>query len=622
MRYDLDQMIADIDLPAVIEKANCLDVVPRDYQALVYKITGDEIRKYAGPIVVTASVGAGKTYMMGMLAKRFQDIDFPGLLLARTAELVEQNASALWECGAKNSIYSDGAGKKSRAYNIAVASEKSFFNAMNTVFSDFTPRWLLIDECHMLNWEDLKSGNPTSQYAKIVIEMQMRCRAKHGSELRIIGYTGSPFRHTTPIIGPFWTKQICDISTDYLVERGFLVPTVYADIDDDDMYDLSMFKSRGEYGAAEYTDEELAAMQKEIMAQGTKTHQIMLDVVRRTADRNGVLITCSGVKHCEEAAKYLQEGSYAIITDRTSAKARKAALASAKNGDIKYILQIGCLTTGVDVSYWDTSVILRKIGSLTLLIQLLGRGMRLLKEHLSKKGIKKSDHLVLDYTDTMAELGELYSNPILEAAQLAKARQNKNIKPCPKCGTENAGTARRCIGEDDLSYDGRCEYFFQSKECGDRFISGVGNIKGCHAKNDPCARQCRKCGQQIYDPNENLSHRPYTEDDYVDVHSFNVRLTKDSQGVLYEYGIRIDGKPYTAREVFWPNANNPGKKNAWKAKGIFPHVKYQAAISKLLRCRNAASVMALTQFINAPKRITHRLNDKNRDIINRKKFDG
>lgn len=622
MKNEIDAKIAELDLPELIRQANCGDMVPRDYQALVYKISGDEIRKYVGPIVVTASVGAGKTMMMGMIAKRFQDIGYTGLLLARTAELVEQNAEALWLCGAKNSMYSAGTGKKSRAYKISVASEKSFFNVMNTVFDDFVPDYLLLDECHMLNWEDLKSDHPTTQYAQIIIEMQRRCLATHGRELRVIGYTGSPFRHTTPIIGPFWTKQICDISTDYLVNRGFLVPTIFGYIDESDMYDLSMFHSSGEEGLNEYTEKELAAMQKEIMAQGTKTQKIMLDVVRRTADRNGVLITCSGVKHCHEAAKYLPDGSYVIITDGTSAKTRKAALDAAKNGKIKYVLQIGCLTTGVDVSYWDTSVILRKIGSLTLLIQLLGRGMRLLKDYLAAVGITKDDHLVLDYTDTMSELGELYSNPILEAAQLAKAKENKDTKPCPQCSTENAATARRCIGEDESSDDGRCEYFFKSKECEDRFIDGAGQITGCHAQNDPCARQCRKCGQQIYDPNANLSNRPYTDNDYVDVEGFKIELTKDGTGIVYEYQVTFEGEKRKGYEIFYPEKKEVYLRNAWKMKGVIPHIKDPRARKRILDCRSSKAILANKHEIQAPVRITYRMKDNGKGIINRKIFEG
>ena len=58
--------------------------------------------------------------------------------------------------------------------------------------------------------------------------------------------------------------------------------------------------------------------------------------------------------------------------------------------------------------------------SLTLLVQLLGRGMRLLKPEQIAAGYKKEDHLVLDFTGTMFELGSLYEDPILEEAEAKK----------------------------------------------------------------------------------------------------------------------------------------------------------------------------------------------------------
>ncbi|MFK9938761.1 hypothetical protein ACJEP1_25465, partial [Klebsiella pneumoniae] len=78
-------------------------------------------------------------------------------------------------------------------------------------------------------------------------------------------------------------------------------------------------------------------------------------------------------------------------------------LDKANRGEIKYIFQVMALTTGVNVPFWDFSVILRKIGSLTLLIQLLGRGMRLLKDWQKEAPYSwvKEDHLVWDFAGTM-----------------------------------------------------------------------------------------------------------------------------------------------------------------------------------------------------------------------------
>lgn len=622
MFNDIDKQIAALDLDLIIKSANCGDLIPRDYQCLAYKLAGEAIRHYDGPAFVTASVGAGKTIMMAMLAKRFQDMGMPGIVLARSAELVEQNAEALWMAGCKNSIFSASAGIKSAKYPVIVGSEKSIFNSLNTSLSDFCPAYVLLDEAHMLNVDDIQAEHPDTQYAQILIELQRRCLAKNGKQLRVLGFTGSPFRGTKPILGTYWKKQICDIPSEYLVKRGFLVPTFFGYVDDDVAYDLSAFRATGIDGTADFTLSQLEEMQKEIMSQGSKTQKIMLDVVARTKDRNGVLITCSGKKHCEEAARYLPKGSYVIVTETMGMKSRKAAIDAAKYGKVKYVFQIGCLTTGVDVSYWDTSVILRKIGSLTLLIQLLGRGMRLLKPFLSEAGIIKEDHLVLDYTDTMAELGEMYANPILEQAALARAKKNHDTKKCPSCGTENAPGARRCIGESASSPDGRCEYFWSSKVCEDRMIDGIGKIKGCGTMNDPSARNCRCCGEQIYDPNANLQNRPYTDNDYCEVKKFDVRLTSDGAGLLYEYHIETDGKPHVAREVFWPESTNQVAKNMWRTKGIFPHVKDPKIKSMLIGCKSAKKIIENKSFISAPVRITHRFNDKRRDVINRKEFNG
>ncbi|WP_236532806.1 hypothetical protein, partial [Escherichia coli] len=104
--------------------------------------------------------------------------------------------------------------------------------------------------------------------------------------------------------------------------------------------------------------------------------------------------------------------------------------------------------------------------SLTLLVQLLGRGMRLLKKEHIDAGYHKEDHLVLDFSGTMFELGQLYEDPILEEAEAQRSKRSGEQVPCPKCQTMNSPYARRCIGKDSTSPDGRCEEFFSFIRCG------------------------------------------------------------------------------------------------------------------------------------------------------------
>lgn len=639
MTHKIDAMIAELDIDKLRSVVHTGEIEPRPYQWLVYEKTAEVIRKFGKdpkPSFVTASVGAGKTIMIAMIARRFQDMGWEGLVIARQGEIIEQDAEELWNLSVKNSLFSASLGRKSTAYPLIAGTEGTIINGLfdkkddsgnvlsKGALSDFCPRYILIDECHQMNWEDVVSESPETQYGVIMTELNRRCKAKYGHDVIVIGYTGSPFRGTDSIKGAYWKHEIVNIDTKYLVDIGFLVPTIFGLHDIDDLhYDLSAFEASGSDGTQDFTSEQLKQMQKEILEQGTLTQKIMLKVMELTKNRNGVLITCAGKKHCQEAAKYLPEGSYAIVTEDMGQKARRKALKDAYTGRIKYVFQIGCLTTGVNIPLWDVSVILRKIMSLTLLVQLLGRGMRLLKKEQIDAGYHKEDHLVLDFSGTMFELGQLYEDPILEEAEAQRSKRSGEQVPCPKCGTMNSPYARRCIGKDALSPDGRCEEFFSYIRCGfDKHGIRIFD-DGCGTKNDPTARYCRHCDHVLRDPNAALNERAYTDNEWADVMDFKVQLTKDGEGILYRYWInRCDGKEGWANEVFYPYGGATHMKNMFKAKAVFPHLDDKSMAGKILKCQNAKQFMMYAGLIKAPRRITHRINDKGRDIIHRKDFTG
>lgn len=633
----IDAMIAELDMDKLRASIHTGEIEPRPYQWLVYEKTAEVIRKFGKqpkPSYVTASVGAGKTIMIAMIARRFQDMGWEGLVIARQGEIIEQDAEELWNLSVKNSLFSASLGRKAYAYPLIAGTEGTIINGLfdkteddgtvtKSLLSDFSPRYILVDECHQVNWQDIISEQPETQYGVIMNELNRRCKAKYGHEVIVIGYTGSPFRGVESIKGAYWKHEIVNISTKYLVDLGFLVPTIFGGQDIEDLqYDLHEFASSDVDGVQDFTDSQLKEMQEEILKQGTLTQKIMLKVMELTRDRLGVLITCAGKKHCKEAAKYLPEGSYSIVTEDMGQKARRKALKDAATGRKKYTLQIGCLTTGVNIPYWDTSVILRKIMSLTLLTQLLGRPMRLLKPDQIAAGLVKENHLCLDFTGTMFELGGLYEDPILEEAEAQRAKRSGEQVPCPKCQTMNSPYARRCIGKDSTSPDGRCEEFFSFIRCGfDKHGIRIFD-DGCGTKNDPTARYCRQCDHVLRDPNAALNERAYTDNEWTEVKDFKIEITKDEKGVVYRYFIKKEnGKDGWASEVFYPfGRQEKYLKNQFKIKGLLNHVSDRNLIDNLMNCHNAKAFMAFTGLIRAPKRITHRFNDKGRDIIHRKEF--
>lgn len=621
-----------------------------EYQEPAHIATLEALKdsNYKGPIIIDASVGAGKTILIGGQCKYWTDKNANVLALARKGELVEQDSQDAWIMGCKTSIFSASLKSKNTAFKCVMGTELTVSNHLHSAFSEkgFIPHLLLIDECHEVNFQEIEEWIRAQEkgedfecktsYARIITHF-LKIRPK----LRIIGYTGSPYRGRIDIMNKFWKKKIYEISTMQLTSMGYLVPPIFGFPDLDHKYELDEFEVEGGPGAHDFSSKELVAMQRKITKDKCKTEIIIEEVITRTSDRNGVLITCSGKKHCEQVAELLPDGAWGIITDDTSTAKRRKILKDAKEGKVKFVLQVGCLTTGIDVSYWDTNVLMRKIGSITLLTQLLGRTARLLKPFLAEQGIVKDDHLILDYAGVFESMGDIYNDPMLDKA-LAKFAEDVNApktcpecktknephavhcitedcehyfkKVCEKCGTVNSQYAVRCISEDKESKDGRCEHFFNSVLC-----------LACDTENAPTAQSCRNCDAILIDPNKNLVHKAYTDDDYKPVKKVEFSKTKKEDGICVTYfldsmyhdqGIQ---KPEIAREYFQPFSKETHLKAVWQ-KFVRHHVngcRFQQSVYK-----NATidALLRNSAVFDKPTHITHRVNDKGFSIISRKKF--
>lgn len=649
-------------MKAMQERFTVGDIVPYPYQCVAYMEIAKRMREYVHPFFVKASVSAGKTIIFAMVAAQCKKMGLKMMVLARQAEIVDQDSEEISNFGVPNSIYCAGLKTKSAYFPIVVGSEGTVANGMFKALGDYVPQVIGIDECHQVDWEDLadaiennesweqmttkkgervlngsgelvfnEDGEPMegtgrSQYTLIIREMQRRCRETHGMELRIFGMTGSEFRGVVPILVEdkkqkgFWREQVTNIDTNYLIEFGSVVPTNFGAVDGLG-YDLSEFTASSEDGVADFDQKTLRKMEEKIHQDATMTQQIMQKVHEICKDRNGVLVTCAGERHCKEAAAALPPGvEYRIITGKTGEKQRKEWLREAFEGKVKYIFQVMALTTGVNVPFWDTSVILRKIGSLTLLIQLLGRGMRLLKKWHIEQGFKKDDHLVLDFAGTMDELGSLYFDPILEQAQHQKRFDNgKDPKTCPICGTQNSFYARRCMHRDE--HGNRCEYFWKSRECEDQIDPRTKKVikKGCGTLNDVVARVCRHCDASLIDPNEKLSGKHYTKNDWCTVKSFRVDMTKNQKGIVFCYELEAHGETFKAYERFFPESDSQICKTIWR-KVALQHVPDRRIAGMVASYRNARKIMQYAHHIMPPVRVTHRKNAKGEDNIAKREF--
>lgn len=613
-------------------------------------------REIHPPIIVSASVSSGKSVMLAECAAAVKDAalkkDKPAtvliMVIQRQGLLVAQNSDAAWSIGLNNSIFSASCGnKKSTHYSVVYASEGTIARALETYrFSPFTedelkltheqrhrlkkfhPDLILIDEGHQCPFE-----SPDSQYMKTLMHFY-DCKP----HMRLACMTGSPFRGANSIVGDtpqhLW-RGVASIepgdpdypeggvgngiiSTEFMIEQGWVVAPIFGFPDDEDThYDFSHLSAE----QWDYPEWELdaAVSDKELCL------AICADFVRKSKDRKGVLIFASTQRHTRQIAAALKllgvdPDQIGIIIDSTTQKEQTRILTESKAGRLKYVINVGVLTTGVNNSYWDTEVLMRPIKAIVLLIQAIGRILRLLIEddempmverdaltaELRKLMIAasgKPDSLVLDYAGVMMELGGLYESPVLEMAELDKAKkEGKDLIQCQKCYTMNSPNARRCIGKDHSGE--RCDHFWHSRMC-----------PRCFVENDQVARECRACKTLLLDPNAALTGKHYS-----DAESIPVRAMKIESGRGGKLQIRFelsDGR--TPLLIYYPHAGKQPALNSKIWKGFVKNLPIDDRSKFRLGAMKAETIMQNLELIPVPVEISAR--EKNgRWVVGRMKF--
>jgi superfamily II DNA or RNA helicase len=574
--------------------------------------------------ILNASVSAGKSLIMGAVADHCQKVGVRCMVLTDVGELCDQNGKEMWDMDVKVSYYSDYVKAKSNYFTVVSATVGTVLNVLSDDFVPYTkkvvntdssivdktlcnvPTVLLIDECHRVPIDDLDIDDSTSAYGRVIKHFQ-----KVNPRMVTIGVTGTPWRKTSSILGTFWSKELKPvIDRDFLKNNGFTVPDVFGFTDH--QYDLSEFNTFEENSMSDYSKADMERMQAKMDL--STTQAIMHDVMELTKDRNGVLVTCSGLKHAKEAASILGDIPWGIITSKevlsnTKHETRKDIIDAAKAGDVKFLLQVGCLSVGFNSPYIDTSVILRRIGSIVLLEQLLGRGRRLLKQWMIDAGIKKEEHLVLDFSGTLEAMADLFNNPTFNDAMEAKDKKDNAFIYCPKCDTEFGVHARKCKSD-------TCDHWFKFRACEDLRLNNILIEKGCGHKNDIAAKICSNCNKYLIDPNANLSHKAYTDADWKPVLKMDMEIIgarSDAIQVTYwldSFG--IDGQQEIAKVKYW--AIMAGGKRVWDSKFVKAHAK-PALWKKILQMTPALLIQNKDLFIT-PKMATHRINAKGESIVN------
>lgn len=424
-------------------------ITPRDYQSETVTAINDYFigQRGSNPIVV-APTAAGKSICIALycesMLKQWPQCRFA--MLTHQKELIEQNYEKLmtiWP-DADAGIYSAGVGRKDSDNQIIFAGIQSVYNKDIGRFDV-----LLIDECHLIP----KSG---SGMYRTFIEKQMELNPN----LKVIGYTATPYRLQGGKLyegkNRLFDGVAYEISVKMLIERGYIVPPITPDqsvsqlnVDDVDISggDFVQYKLAQAVDKADLVDTACREM------------------VQLAKDRKTWLVFATSIEHAYHISDNLNSKgiSSAVVTGKTKKKDREALIAKLKNVEIRCLVNVGCLTTGVDVPNIDMVAMLRPTQSTSLYIQMIGRGVRLYEG--------KENCLVLDFAGNILRHGS-FDDPDVQKTSEPSGNGEAPTKNCEGCDKQVHAALQQCPF---------CGFMFPEREMEDKhsdFVSTLSLISG------------------------------------------------------------------------------------------------------------------------------------------------
>ena len=369
--------------------------------------------------LVVAPTGSGKSILVAAIVKDMIE-KFGGmrvLILTHQRELIQQNYEKLVTLYPQCSpgIYSASLGRKQTNNKVIFAGIQSVHNKAHQL-GEFT--LILIDECHLIP----KTGN--GRYRRFIDDMNAIC-----GKVPVIGLTATPYRLDSGYLhkgdGALFTDIAVDIPINTLLDNGHLSPLTTKKVAF--TIDTSSVKKRG----GEFVTEDLEALVDDL------TEAALSDAITRLGGRKTGIVFCVTVAHAGHVSDYLNAHgiSCAVVSGETPKGERDGLLRQLKNGEIRCLANVNCLTTGVDVPNIDFLIMLRPTESPGLYCQMSGRGMRL--------SDGKYDCVVLDYAGNIQRHGPVDAINIRDKKRKDEDGESP-VKTCPECESIVHAALRIC----------------------------------------------------------------------------------------------------------------------------------------------------------------------------------
>ncbi len=512
----------------------------RPYQKQAIHEVWQTLIKDDQPVLLMASVGAGKSLMIADVLLRMERQNKRALCIVNNAQLVKSNCETYINQGGNASIYCAALKSKDSSAPIVFATPQTLINGINKndQISTIEFNLIVVDEAHNINYL-----NHRTYFMRILRHYKVLY-----NNMRVLGATGTNYRFKGfSIVGEecLFKTQVGNITTEYLIDEGYLVRP-HLKVDESLVLDFSKVKVKKN---GLFDSKQLGEL---VDSYSRLTKLICKQIIHVMTEQNrfGIFIFATTTKHAYEIMGHLPPHESRLILGETPEDERTKILDEARKGTVRYLVNISIISVGIDIPSYDTIAYLRPTESLVLLVQTMGRALRLSPQ------TGKQSALIMDFAGNIDRHSH-WDNPILLRALEETLDENKEHPIiCPQCMTMNTVTARRCTGVQDKI---RCSYYFQFKEC-----------ENCGNNNDITARHCYSCKAELIDPNDKLSLPHIKEDvrEYAVLEGrFAINDTKN--------GFRVNCMYRTQESVFYESYSpiSTKAKNVFYGKFVKQHCK-------------------------------------------------
>lgn len=364
--------------------------------------------------------GAGKTVVMGDIISRVVGTSRRVLVLARSKELVNQNFSTFLrmfpDLQPLAGICCGGLSRTDVAHPIIFGTVQTVINRCD----DLGKRKLVIvDEAHQIPQDD------QSQYQQV-----LSCLRSVEPKVKMLGLTASPYRLDGGIIfgpGQQFDRVSYVVKLRTLMDEGYITKPKTLQVSG---IDLSMVTRRG----ADFAPESVAA--------NTDLGRVMPEIIAaaKSKDAKGIMVFANSIEQGLEVERYLSASGEDVrfVHGETPALWRDSMISEFKSQDVRWIVNVGVLTTGFDAPHVDMIVCLRATESPGLFYQIVGRGFRLAEG--------KNTCWILDYGGNIERHGPIDSAGYgMDTIKVKTEGGEAPQRVCPDCFTIQNASRRRCV---------------------------------------------------------------------------------------------------------------------------------------------------------------------------------